>query len=191
MDVMSRPKEFEEIVALDAAMETFREHGYEGSSTAMLVDAMKIGRQSLYDTFGGKWQLYLAAVRRYGLIETSAHIGVLKGKPKAIDGIRAAIERVVRDARVGCLGVNSICEFGESKPDLRDIRATAGQALCTVFVARIREAQAAGDVAADLDPDSVMDFLSASFAGIRVAARGGAHDKQLEALGQLTFRALI
>lgn len=31
----------------------------------MLVGAMKIGRQSLYDTFGDKWKLYQRAVDRY------------------------------------------------------------------------------------------------------------------------------
>lgn len=187
---MGRPKEFDAEQALDAAIEVFREHGYEGTSAAMLVDAMNIGRQSLYDTFGGKWELYLAAYRRYGLHEGSAHISALRGERRAIDGIRAAVERVVQGARAGCLGVNSVCEFGDSKPDLGEIRTTLERSLRAGFIERIREAQAAGDLAADLDPDSVMDFLSANFAGIRIAARAGANDEQVHALGQLALRAL-
>ena len=63
---MARIKEFDRDKALDAAVGVFREHGFEGTSTEMLVRAMKIGRQSLYDTFGDKWRLYRTAVRRYG-----------------------------------------------------------------------------------------------------------------------------
>jgi TetR/AcrR family transcriptional regulator, transcriptional repressor for nem operon len=56
---MARPKEFVEEQALDAAIEVFREHGFEGTSAEMVVRAMRIGRQSLYDTFGDKWEIYL------------------------------------------------------------------------------------------------------------------------------------
>jgi AcrR family transcriptional regulator len=54
---MARPKEFDEEQVLDAAITVFREHGFEGTSAEMLVRALGIGRQSLYDTFGDKWQL--------------------------------------------------------------------------------------------------------------------------------------
>jgi TetR/AcrR family transcriptional repressor of nem operon len=187
---MARPKEFDVDVALAAAVAVFQEHGYEGTSATMLVDSMAIGRQSVYDTFGDKWQLYLAAIRRYSLHETSAHIAALKRWPKAADGIKAAVERIVREARSGCLGVNSICEFGSRSAELNEIHAAADRPLRAAFTERIREAQAAGDISSDLTPNVIVDFLWASFAGIRVAARGGATDKQLRALGQLTLRAL-
>ena len=58
---MARPKEFDTDVALDAAVGVFGEHGFEGSSSAMLVEAMGIGRQSLYDTFGDYHWLYVAS----------------------------------------------------------------------------------------------------------------------------------
>jgi TetR/AcrR family transcriptional repressor of nem operon len=61
---MARPREFDTDAALDGAIGVFREHGFEGSSAQMLVDAMGIGRQSLYATFGDKWQLYRSAERR-------------------------------------------------------------------------------------------------------------------------------
>jgi TetR/AcrR family transcriptional repressor of nem operon len=190
LGAVARSKEFDVEQALDAAMAVFQEHGYEGTSAAMLVGSMKIGRQSVYDTFGNKWQLYLAALRRYGSAEARAHIATLTRKARAVDGIKAAVGRVVREARHACLGVHSICEFGSRSAELNEMRAAVDQILRAAFKERISEAQAAGDISPDLPPNSIVDFLWASFAGIRVAARGGATDGQLQALGQLTLRAL-
>jgi TetR/AcrR family transcriptional regulator, transcriptional repressor for nem operon len=187
---MARPKAFDEEQALDAAIGAFREHGFEGTSAEMLVRAMRIGRQSLYDTFGDKWQLYRSSVRRYVAAEAQAHLAALRSEPRAIEGIRAMIDRLVANAGKACLGVNSICEFGLTKPEVAEIRDAAGRVIRDAIVMRVREAQSEGDVASDLDPDEVAGFLSASFAGIRIAARGGANTRQLRALGRFALRAL-
>lgn len=187
---MARPKEFDRDEALEAAIGVFREHGFAGTSAGMLTEAMKIGRQSLYDTFGDKWQLYCSAVQRYAAAETQAHLAILRSGPKAIDGIRQMIERVVAEARKPCLGVGSISEFGDGREELVSLRATAGRALRSGIISTIRAAQADGDVAADLDPQHGADFIVANVAAIRIAARGGASDTELRALGRLVLQAL-
>lgn len=187
---MARPKAFDDDVALDAAIRVFREHGYEGTSAQMLVNAMGIGRQSLYNSFGDKAGLYRAALRRYALGETQAHGATLKTGNRAIDGIRAMVDRVVREAEMPCLGVGSIAELGTSRPDLNEIRAAADRVMRKAIITKIVEAQAEGDIAADLDPDALASWFVASFAGIRIAARGGASAEQLASLGEMTLRAL-
>ncbi|CAJ0742158.1 HTH-type transcriptional repressor ComR [Ralstonia edaphis] len=187
---MARPKEFDVDRALDAALEVFREHGFDGASSGMLADAMKIGRQSIYDTFGDKWQLYLSALRRYVDTEITAHAKALRSETRALDGIKAALRRVVQEAHQGCLGINSVCEFGSRQPEVNDINAAADHSLRQVFVACVREAQLAGDLLSELDPNSVVDFLVACITGIRVAARGGAQRAQLEVMERLAIRAL-
>src|SRR5712672_2775626 len=114
---MARPREFDADTALDGAIGVFREHGFEGASAQMLVSASGIGRQSLYDTFGDKWQLYLSAVRRYTVSESQAHLSALNAGPRAIGGITAMVQLVVAEASRPCLGVNSICVFGQSRPE--------------------------------------------------------------------------
>ena len=183
---MARPKSFDDDVALDAAIGVFREHGYEGTSAQMLVDAMGIGRQS----FGDKAGLYSAAVRRYAIAETHAHREALRTGNRAIEGICAMVDRVVREAGQPCLGVNSIAELGTSWPALNEIRAAADLSLRTAIVAQVEAAQAEGDIAADLHPDVIATWFVASFAGIRIAARGGASPEHLTSLGELTLRAL-
>lgn len=187
---MARTKTFDADSALDAAVGVFREHGFEGTSAQMLTHAMGIGRQSLYDTYGDKWRLYLAAVRRYATAETQAHIAALRSGARPIDGLMAMVARVVSLARLSCLGVTSICEFGRTRPDLAEIHDAAERTLAAAIAERVREAQAAGEIAAELDPQAVAGFFSASFAGLRIAARGGADAAQLQMLGGLALRAL-
>jgi TetR/AcrR family transcriptional regulator, transcriptional repressor for nem operon len=187
---MARPKTFDEEQALDAAVDAFREHGFEGTSAETLVQAMGIGRQSLYDTFGDKWQLYRSSLRRYVGAEALAHGAALRSQPRAIDGIQALLNRVIADAWEACLGISSICEFGRTQPELTEIHDAASRAIRAAILKRVREAQTAGDVSSDLDPEEVTGFLLAGIAGIRIAARGGADAKQLRALGELTMRAL-
>lgn len=187
---MARSKEFDKEAALDAAVGVFRDHGFEGTSTDMLVTAMKIGRQSLYDTFGDKWQLYRAAVERYATAETTAHIEELDSDADALTGISAMIERVVTEAHKACLGVGSVCEFGQTHADLTAVHGTADGRLKKAMHRRITEAQAADKIVADLSPGEVADFLVASFSGIRIAARGGAGPDHLASLGRLALRAI-
>lgn len=187
---MARSKEFDSEAALDAAITVFREHGFEGTSAQMLVDAMGIGRQSLYDTFGDKWQLYQAAVKRYGFGETRAHREAMRSGNRAIDGIRAMVDRVVAEAAQPCLGVGSIAEFGCSRPDLSEIHAKADRVLRDAVITQVEAAQEEGDIDVAIDPDTVATFMVASFAGIRIAARAGASRAQLQALGDMAMRAL-
>lgn len=187
---MARQRQFDADAALDAAIDVFREHGFEGSSAQMLTDAMGIGRQSLYATFGDKWQLYRSAVRRYGMGECSEHLDALRSGPRAVDGIAAMLGRVVETAAQACLGVGSICEFGATRPDLAEINEHLGAGLRAAVAGRVRDAQQDGDVAGDLDPGEAADYLIAAIAGIRVAGRGGADRAALTRLADMSLRAL-
>jgi AcrR family transcriptional regulator len=187
---MARPKAFDETAALDAAIGVFREEGFAGSSAADLTRAMGIGRQSLYDTFGDKAQLYRAALARYTAQETEAHLAALSTGPRAIDGLEILLARVRAKAGEACLAVGAVCEFGCTQPELTAMRAAGERALAAALVARLREAQGEGDVAADLDVREGAAFVLASLSGLRLAARGGAGAVQLQALAELALRAL-
>jgi TetR/AcrR family transcriptional repressor of nem operon len=187
---MARPKAFDRDVALKAAVGVFREHGFEGTSADMLVGAMGIGRQSLYDTFGDKWRLYCSAVERYADSEIFQHRAALGTGPRAVDGLRAMMDRVVAQADLACLGVGSICEFGRTRDDLTSIHEAAWRRLKPALVERIGQAQAEGDISPSISPDAAADFLNANIAGIRIAARGGADGARLKTLAELALRSM-
>jgi AcrR family transcriptional regulator len=60
-----RPAAYTREQALDAAMRLFWERGYEGTSFAELVAAMRIGHATFYSAFGSKEELYREATERY------------------------------------------------------------------------------------------------------------------------------
>ena len=74
---MARTKEFDVDAALDRAIELFWAQGYEATSLNDLLDHMEIGRQSLYDTFGDKHALFLAALDRYRAKMVALFLGPL------------------------------------------------------------------------------------------------------------------
>lgn len=187
---MSRPKEFDQEKALNAAIEIFREQGFEGASTGTLLSAMGISRQSLYDTFGDKWALYRLAVSHYSAMEYDAHLAAMRGPDRAVDGLRALLDRIIGEAPRNCLGMYSIAEFGQTKADLTDIHTAAGQRLQNAIVGVVRQAQTEGDIAIGLDPEATGGYLLSCIGSIRLAARGGTSPEQLRFHCDLIFRGL-
>jgi len=62
---MGRPRSFDEDTILGAAAGVFVQGGYEGTSIDDLVRTLGLHRGSLYQAFGSKRGLFLAALQRY------------------------------------------------------------------------------------------------------------------------------
>lgn len=60
-----RPRGFDELQALEAAMRSFWAQGYDGVSVDTMCQATGMSRASLYQSYGGKKGLFLAAVAHY------------------------------------------------------------------------------------------------------------------------------
>jgi len=191
---MARPKEFDHDTALLAAIQVFSDLGFEGASTDALTRAMRIGRQSLYDTFGDKWRLYLKAVQRYTADSISEQIRVLNGGPSALKGLEAhiygAVNNALADPSPSCLGISAICEFGQSNPELAMISETANRTLLSALERRISEAKREGEIGSDVDAREAAVFFGASLVGIKMAARAGASSEHLRAIARMALRSL-
>src|SRR5258708_33130175 len=115
---MARPKDFDRDIALERAMSVFWSKGYAATSTDDLLQAMKIGRQSLYDTFGDKRRLYVEALERYQQESVAGHINRLRTTTSPLPGVEALIVGLIVSRRAarenGWLGGGSIQECGHS-----------------------------------------------------------------------------
>lgn len=187
---MARSKEFDVDEVVEAAVPVFREHGFKGTSAQMLVDAMGIGRQSLYDTFGDKWGIYHAAVKLYSQREADRHIEALTNCERAIDGIEAMLFRVVADADHTCLGLNSTVEFGCSHLDLVKIREDVNMRLANHVKKSLITAQSQGDISNDLNLDHFALFVMSMIATLRLAARSGSSKDEISGIVYIALRTL-
>ena len=191
---MARPKEFEREDALADAIKVFSDRGFAGASTDAVLEAMRISRQSMYDTFGGKRQLYLEALGRYNAQSVSAIVRSIESAPTPLAGVEAALldfaARPSADAALGCLGVGSVCEFGVADAEVRKINEASGARLEKAFERALVAAQRAGEIAADLSPRATAQYLLAMLSGMKVAARGGASRAALKDMARLALRGL-
>ena len=191
---MARPKEFERDTALQEAIRVFSDHGYEGTSTDALLRIMGISRQSMYDTFGDKWRLYLESVQRYTADSISDQLRALNSAPSAMKGLEAhlkhAVGRAIADPSPACLGLSAICEFGRADPEVKMLTDIASRTLLSALERRISEAKTDGDVAKDVDVIEAASFVQATLAGIKIAARAGASPETLRGIARMALRSL-
>jgi AcrR family transcriptional regulator len=191
---MARPKEFERGSALQRAIGVFAQQGYDGTSTEELLDAMGINRQSMYDTFGDKRQLYLESLQRYVADSVRDQLRALKGPTSAIDGLRAHLDdfvaRAVTDPSPSCLGLSALCEFGRSDPEVTKVSDAAARAIHSALERRLAQAKAQGDVSKNVDVTDAAHFIAATIAGIKLAARAGASPRTLRGIARLALRSL-
>lgn len=95
-----RPRKFDEAELLEAAMQLFWAKGYDGTSKRDLMQATGVASQSLYNAFGDKRALHLAAIRHYvdtrmrQLDESLARPGSPLGNVRAVLG---ALRNVPKD----------------------------------------------------------------------------------------------
>lgn len=158
-------------------MSVFWSKGYAGTSTDDLLQAMKIGRQSLYDTFGDKKRLYVETLERYQRESVAGHIERLRSSASPLAGIEALLLGLVSPdetrRKMGCMGVNSVSEFGNTDIDLVKLRTRSNRLLHKVVIERLRAAQDAGEIGRAVDIDDAARFVSMAMLGLQVAARAG------------------
>ncbi|WP_148615599.1 TetR/AcrR family transcriptional regulator [Nocardioides rubriscoriae] len=126
---MARVREFDTDQVLAAAVTTFRQHGFAGTSVQNLVEATGIGRGSLYAAFGDKEGLYLAALDRYRADFAQPLLALLDSEEPPL--------RLVREILVGL--VDEIVQDGTRQACLIVSAATELVARDTAVASRVRE----------------------------------------------------
>jgi TetR/AcrR family transcriptional repressor of nem operon len=191
---MGRPKAFDRDQALEKAMHLFWTKGYEATSVDDLLGAMEIGRQSLYDTFGDKRALFLAALERYqGLLDD-----FLRSCLADTTSVKAALRRLFDDTiaepherkRRGCLMVNTAVELAPHDPEAARRVADSQRASERLFVRALELARDRGELAAETDVRPLARFLMTVLQGLRVAAKADPSPARLRDIADVALRAL-
>lgn len=103
-----RPRNFDEMEALEKAIQVFWSKGYDGVTIDDLVAGMGVGRPSLYAVFGDKRTLFLRALRAYaerkGALAAKALLSPQHLRDSLVSFLRYAVESATEEgSAVGCL----------------------------------------------------------------------------------------
>lgn len=191
---MARPREFDREAALDRAIDAFWTKGFAATSTEDLVEAMGIGRQSLYNAFGDKRALYLEALEAYQQRTIAGHVDRLSKPQSPAHGLQDLLYGLIAKSDLervkGCMGVCAAAEFGVSDSEIAALRAKASPALGKRLVERIAEGQQRGELDAGMNPKEAAGFVQMTMTGIQLGARAGAPPSDLRSMARFAVDRL-
>lgn len=176
-------KHFDPEVVLDAVVRLFWQRGAAQTGVQDVVAATGISRSSLYATFGGKQELYLAALRRY--VEERSHpvFARLAADGRGLTSISEFFHHLIEarcageHARWGCMVSNAHIGAEGGDPDVRHI--------LSVHHDELRAAMRAALETARLRPGLDLDATAEQFAllayGVNLRSRSGAEATSLRA----------
>lgn len=173
---MARPRTFDEVQALDAAVQVFWSHGFAATSVRQLCAAMGIQPGSFYATFESKEHCFRRVVGRYLATQ---------GVPSTpcIQAIHTWFDVIVDPARSprGCLLVNAASEYNSLDDPSQALVSKRLAQLETYFSYCLAgRCNAAGEAA----------LLAASVAGIHVMARSGSPPEHLRLIADQALSIL-
>ena len=177
---MARAKEFDPDKALAKVLETFWLYGYEATSMQMLVQATGLSRSSLYDTFGDKRQLYVAALGRY---REQTEISVEEKRPFSPTKIISdRFQGIVDEARVkgsnGCFVVNTAVELGQHDSELCTTVQDSFINSEEWFFDLLEKGKVAGELSSELNTRAVARFLLNASCGLQVLVKAN-HEPEM------------
>lgn len=191
---MGRNKGFNPEKALERAMDLFWLQGYEATSVQNLCDFMGIKKGSLYDTFGNKRSLYLAALERYRRLNK-----LPKGTPEEMGSAKAVIVALFKDLVDlsvedeqcrGCFVVNTIVELGAKDSTFAQFGEAVRQEYEAFFYGLLSAAAEAGEIAPNKNFTALSRTLTSAIFGLRVTAKTTRDRAVLQDIARTTLAIL-
>ncbi len=163
---MARPRKFDEDEVVATARQVFNETGYHGTSVDDLSRATGLSKGSLYGAFGDKASLFQRVFDDYCAASDEGAAALLDGpEDQALDRARAWLRSVEGPSdRRGCLLANgaiaarSLAAFETLIDSLRRL---------------VEQAQRAGLVDPDADPEALGGLILATHRGLEALAKAG------------------
>ena len=176
--MVGRPKEFDEQITLERAMEVSWTHGYEATSVQDLVDAMGISRGSMYDTFGDKHALFSAAIAHYERTVTSGIEQMLAAPGSPLAAIRRCLTRLADHPRKGpcrgCMATSAAVEMAQHDPQICNAVQGIMRRIEKAFRDALDRAVKTGELSRRADTRAQARFLTGTIQGLFVMGKASA-----------------
>lgn len=182
-----RPREFDREEALQAAIQQFWARGYEGASMNTLMDGMGINKQSAYNAFGDKHDLFMAALQEYAR-GAAAHFGAPLGDPsleplEAVKGFLSRLREGLQSLdKKGCLLTNTLIERGMHDEAARDLVAAVYRTIESRLTVLLTRAAERGQIDPRHDPQQLARMILSVMQGAIVLCKARMTDAAVDAV---------
>jgi TetR/AcrR family transcriptional regulator, transcriptional repressor for nem operon len=172
---MPRERQFSEPDVLDRLADTFSAHGYGGTSMALLERATGLGKQSLYNTFGDKAEMYRRAVDQ-SVARFQAAARAMDAAPSGREALQCFFDSLLGDcrsadpARQRCIVTAGLLEALDDAL-LHSQLEQKWLATHELLRAQVERGQRDGSIASPLPSARLADQLMLLMGGLRVMAR--------------------
>ncbi|NJC27963.1 TetR/AcrR family transcriptional regulator [Neolewinella antarctica] len=175
---MARTKAFDETEVLEKARDLFWKQGYTATSIGDLEKHLGISRSSLYQTFGGKRQLYDKTLAAY----QETNFSFLRKHLDGADGLRSALIDLFTRAATqkhpdcqssarGCYVVNATTEMANFCPDALNFLSKNREQFVAIMEEALARAQVRGMLASDADTTNLANYLFVCYNGLQVVVQ--------------------
>ncbi len=191
--MMGRPRDFDEADALERATDLFWRQGFQSTSMSDLLEHLSLGRQSLYNTFGGKEQLFHRVLEHYFETQTTPMLAGMEAPDADLRAIEKYFAAIAREStspgpiRKGCLMVNTLVELADRGSEAGKEAKRFTARLEKAILNALQGAERARQLKSNLHLQDAAKFLATTAHGMLVVCKVGASWKQQRATAQLAL----
>ncbi|MGW0755065.1 TetR/AcrR family transcriptional regulator [Streptomyces sp. NPDC002814] len=178
-------KHFDPDTALETVVRLFWRQGVASTGIQDVVAATGLNRSSLYATFGGKQDLYRAALRRYVDTHSRPAFRHLAEDGRGLAAVSDFFDGLIQVrcsgeyARWGCMVANAHAGAENGDPDVLDLLERHHRQLRDAMHSALGHARARGELGPDADLDAAADLLALLAYGVNLRSRAGADPREL------------
>lgn len=192
---MGRKKNYDRAKLIKGAMEIFRDHGFAGTTSQMLVDGLGVNRFSIYAEFGNKQGLFDAALEHYNNVVVERNFGPLDSPEAGTEEIRRLLEFFASASKGpasgrGCLLCNTAVEFGPTDPSGSQFVQHYFKRLSKAFKKALANAKSDGKLRDSAALKEEADFFTSATLGLFVMIRAKAPAKIIENAAKIAIQHL-
>ncbi|MGI9326296.1 MAG: TetR/AcrR family transcriptional regulator [Pseudomonadales bacterium] len=182
-----RPRQFDEVTAVEAAGNVFWANGFSATSLDDLAEAMGMNRPSIYGAFGDKEALYRRALAQFG----SRMEGAMRQTLYANADVRKALMNFFRQALAiyvsgpqpkGCLVMSTAVSAAVSHPEIQFDLLAVIQTIDAKIEERFQQAVKSGELPPDFDTSARAAIAQSVLHSLSLRARAGERKAKLNRL---------
>ena len=168
-------KQFDKDIALKNALDVFWVKGFEATSMQELVSAMGVNRASLYQTYGNKGELFIAALDQY--IDASLVMikEALEAPSSPIGNIYTLFKHLLMHSAEnnmsGCLMGNTAVELGPHNPAAAEKVRSFWSQFENLFNNTLQRAVEQKEISQDTDTKKLATFINSTFQGLLIKTK--------------------